>query len=99
MHVGDDPNSVLANRALLKSQAQLPQEPLWLTQTHSTRVVNITDCLTDADASVAFKPNQVCAVLTGDCLPILLCDAAGTRVSAIHAGWKGLAAGIVEVAI
>lgn len=53
----------------------------------------------NADASFTFQPNQVCVVLTGDCLPILLCDKAGTRVSAVHAGWRGLAAGVVEEAI
>lgn len=99
LHVGDDPQKVLANRAQLKLQANLPQEPLWLNQTHSTRVVDVEDNTIDADASVAFKPDQVCAVLTADCLPILLCDKAGTRVSAIHAGWRGLAAGICDAAV
>ncbi len=105
LHVEDDPKAVLANRALLKSQAHLPQEPLWLKQTHSTRVVDVADFfnqenpIVDADASVAFQPNQVCVVLTADCLPILVCNKAGTCVSAIHAGWKGLAAGIVEASI
>lgn len=105
LHVGDDPKAVFANRAQLKLQANLPVEPLWLTQTHSTRVVNVSDFnsqknpIVDADASIAFQPNQVCAVLTGDCLPILLCNKAGTCISAIHAGWKGLVAGIVEAAI
>jgi YfiH family protein len=107
LHVGDDPKKVLANRAHLKSQANLPQEPLWLTQTHSTRVVDAGDFTDpnnsknpiDADASVSFQPNQVCAILTGDCLPILLCNKAGTRVGAIHAGWRGLSGGIVEAAI
>lgn len=99
LHVGDDPKAVLANRALLKLQANLPAEPLWLAQTHSIRVVDVTDGLIDADASVAFQPNQVCAVLTADCLPILVCNKNGTRVSAIHAGWRGLAAGIIESVI
>ncbi|HQW57515.1 MAG TPA: laccase domain-containing protein, partial [Gammaproteobacteria bacterium] len=96
LHVGDDPRKVFANRAHLKLQAHLPQEPLWLTQTHSTRVVDVEDFADpnnpknpiDADASVAFKPDQVCVVLTADCLPILLCNKAGTCVSAIHAGWR-----------
>lgn len=110
LHVGDDPQKVLANRAQLKLQANLPQEPLWLTQTHSARVVDVGDFIDpnnlnnpknpiDADASVAFKPDQICAVLSADCLPILLCNKSGTRVSAIHAGWRGLAAGIVEAAM
>ncbi|MBP9764559.1 MAG: peptidoglycan editing factor PgeF [Gammaproteobacteria bacterium] len=110
LHVGDDPQKVLANRAQLKLQANLPQEPLWLAQTHSARVVDVGDFIDpnnlnnpknpiDADASVAFKPDQICAVLSADCLPILLCNKSGTRVSAIHAGWRGLAAGIVEAAM
>lgn len=107
LHVGDNPEAVLANRTQLKQAANLLQEPLWLTQTHSTRVVDVADFadlkkmhdFIDADASVAFKPNQVCVVLTADCLPILLCDKAGTRISAIHAGWRGLAGGIVEAAV
>ncbi len=106
-HVGDNPSVVLANRMQLKQEADLSQEPLWLMQTHSTRVVDVANFAdskeiekpVDADASVAFKPNQVCVVLTADCLPILLCDKAGTRVSAIHAGWRGLAAGIIEAAV
>lgn len=105
MHVGDNAAAVLSNRKKLKINANLPQEPLWLQQTHSTRVADVADFVSqenpivDADASVAFQPNQVCAVLSGDCLPVLLCNKAGTRVSAIHAGWKGLAAGIVEASI
>lgn len=53
----------------------------------------------EADAAISFKPGEVCVVLTADCLPILLCDEKGTRVAAIHAGWKGLAAGVVEAAV
>lgn len=109
LHVGDNTKTVLINRTQLKTKANLPQEPLWLNQTHSTQVVEVGDFtnheqktsrgLIEADASVAFQPNQVCAVLTGDCLPILLCNKTGTCVSAIHAGWRGLAAGIVEATI
>lgn len=105
LHVNDDPHNVLLNRERLKLTAHLPQEPLWLNQTHSIKVVDVDDFnaqknpTVDADASVAFKPNQICAVLTGDCLPILLCNKTGTCVSAIHAGWRGLAGGIVEAAL
>lgn len=100
-HVGDDPSAVFENRSLLKNTACLPEEPLWLTQTHGIKVVDVNNSqpFVEADASVAFSANQVCAVLTADCLPILLCNKAGTAVSAIHAGWRGLAAGIIESSI
>lgn len=76
----------------------LPNPPIWLNQTHSTLVVDATPEQLDvtADASFTDKINQVCIVLTADCLPILLCHEDGTAVAAIHAGWRGLANGIVE---
>jgi len=97
-HVGDDLNHVLANRALLKHDLALPTEPAWLNQTHSNRVVcadTLTE-LSEADASYTQKSHCVCAVLTADCLPILLCDSQGKSIAAIHAGWRGLLNGIIE---
>lgn len=76
----------------------LPAAPSWLKQVHGTKVVctdNLINTLPEADASIAFKPNTICVVRTADCLPILICDTAGTQVAAIHAGWRGLAAGII----
>ena len=104
LHVADDPNTVLKNRENLKRAASLPSDPFWLTQVHGTTVVNVADWhppypSIEADASVAFAPNQVCAVLTADCLPILLCNQSGTCVSAVHAGWRGIAAGVIEQAV
>lgn len=110
LHVGDNPAIVLANRQILKQEAKLPNEPVWLNQVHGIEAIevknnevkkNSASMITppDADASFTFEPNQVCAVLTGDCLPILFCDKAGTRVAAVHAGWRGLAAGVVEEAV
>lgn len=101
-HVGDDPSCVARNRALLRHDLALPGEPLWLRQVHGRDVamvggVDPADCV--ADASVAIGPGIVCAVLTADCLPFLLCDRAGTRVAAVHAGWRGLASGVVEAAV
>ena len=95
-HVGDDPLSVAENRAILRRF--LPAEPLWLNQVHGDRVAEagIDAEGTAADASVARAPNRVCAVLTADCLPVLFCDAAGTVVAAAHAGWRGLAGGVLE---
>jgi YfiH family protein len=76
----------------------LPTEPLWLRQTHGLQVANAAQAQaeTEADASVARQPDQVCAVMTADCLPVLFCDQAGTVVGAAHAGWRGLADGILE---
>jgi len=95
-HVGDDPVHVAQNRAAL--HALLPAEPAWLRQVHGVAVAD-ADALAgpvEADASVARRPGTVCAVLTADCLPLLLCDDAGTVVAAAHAGWRGLAAGVIE---
>jgi YfiH family protein len=98
-HVGDDPADVAANRARLA--AFLPGEPLWLKQVHG---VAVADALADgpgaeADAAIARQGGRVCVVMTADCLPLLLCDRAGTVVAAVHAGWRGLAAGVVEAAV
>jgi YfiH family protein len=105
VHVGDAIESVRENRALL--QAVLPTlptgptgpiAPAWLTQVHGTRVVNAAAVTTaeDADASIAVGAGAVCAVLTADCLPVLLCDAMGRVVGAAHAGWRGLLNGVLE---
>lgn len=99
LRTGDDPRAVAANRATLSSL--LPQEPGWLRQVHGSRVVD-ADALGDtpeADAAVARRPGTVCTVLVADCIPVLLADAAGTAVGIAHAGWRGLAAGVVENAV
>ncbi len=99
-HVGDEPAAVAENRARLRSELALPSEPAWLNQVHGTAVADAADggeC--DADASVATRPGTVCAVLTADCLPLLLCDRAGSRVAAVHAGWRGLLGGVIESAL
>jgi YfiH family protein len=95
-HVGDEKSAVAARRAALR--ARLPAEPLWLTQVHGTRCVAAESAAAgvEADASFARSAHHVCAVLTADCLPILFCDETGTTVAAAHAGWRGLAAGVVE---
>jgi YfiH family protein len=81
-------------------RAQLPAEPLWLKQTHSTMVINSAsyspDNPVEADAIISLNPKQVCAVITADCLPILLSNQTGDFVAAIHAGWRGLAGGIIK---
>ena len=96
-HVGDQPEAVRRNRALLHTYLQLEQEPCWLEQTHSTRVVNLDqDTNRDADAALTAMPGKVAAVMTADCLPVLLCATDGSEVAAAHAGWRGLANGILE---
>lgn len=82
----------------LKALLAMPSEPIWLTQTHSTIVVEATPqhAEQNADASYTHNANRVCVVLTADCLPLLICNRSGTTVAAIHAGWRGLAGGIIE---
>lgn len=100
-HVGDDPAAVAANRMRLVAEAGLPADPVWLQQVHGNTVVDIARAtpVPEADAAYSHQPGQVCAVLTADCLPVLLCDRAGEQVAAVHAGWRGLAAGVIEQAV
>ena len=77
----------------------MPKEPNWLNQVHGTHVATLPiDSPLEADASVAIRASDVSCVMTADCLPVFLCDKKGSRVSAIHAGWRGLAAGVIESA-
>jgi polyphenol oxidase len=94
--LNDDAQAVKANRSILRRH--LPAEPKWLRQVHGTKVVEADNLqsLTEADASVATKVNTVCAIATADCIPLLLCNEAGTVVAAAHAGWRGLCAGVIE---
>jgi polyphenol oxidase len=86
-----------ADLLTLKNTLHLPQEPTWLTQTHSNTCVRIeTNPLREADASVTQSPMHPLAIKTADCLPIVLCNQAGTAIAAIHAGWRGLLDGIIE---
>jgi len=89
------------NNHQLETVLQLPEEPIWMTQTHSTIAIEATPENKDqiADASFTTKPNRICIVLTADCLPILLCNKQGTSIAAIHAGWRGLAGGIIETTL
>lgn len=103
-HVGDDPAHVAANRAVLRRS--LPAQPGWLKQVHSARVVDLhkvdfhkPDADPEADASFTRQTGQICAVLTADCLPVLFCDRAGSVVAAAHAGWRGLADGVLEATV
>lgn len=101
IHVGDDPACVRANRETLRSV--LPGDPIWLAQVHGNTVIDADDLSAEqirnapeADAIVASLPQRVCAIQTADCLPVLFCSTDGRVVGAAHAGWRGLAAGILE---
>jgi len=99
-HVGDDRNCVLRNRKLLQQALNLPAEPGWLEQTHSTRVIVLEeDASRNADAAITRLVDSVAVVMTADCLPILLCNQAGTEVAAVHAGWRGLAEGVIQATL
>lgn len=103
-HVGDEAGAVLANRQRLIEAFNFPHAPQWLNQVHGIQVHEINQAqvlpsVISADASFTRQGDQVCAVLTADCLPLLVCDEAGSVVAAIHAGWRGLAAGIISTTI
>lgn len=101
-HVGDDPQAVMQNRTLLQKIAKLPQAPVYLNQIHSTKVVRLPlseDCDLDADAVYTDQANQVCLVMTADCLPVLFCSQDGSEIAAAHAGWKGLCNGMLEATV
>ena len=95
-HVGDVSGDVAANRALLN--VCLPSEPMWLRQVHGTDVVVADQAAigVEADAAHTTAPGTVCAVLTADCLPVLICDRNGSAVGAAHAGWRGLSQSVME---
>jgi len=109
LHVDDDPERVLHNRALLTEQAELPSSPIWLNQVHSTDVIELTDQYRDirrsnpepqlADGAYTRNAKQVCAVLTADCLPLFLSNKNGDQVAVLHVGWRGLAKGMIETGI
>lgn len=98
LHVEDNTENVEQNRQALINILQLPHEPIWLNQTHSTRcvVVENSDVSRDADAAVTRSRHFPLVIMTADCLPIVLCNQQGTEIAAIHAGWRGLANGIIE---
>lgn len=98
-HVGDAPAAVDANRRRLREAARLPVEPHWLTQVHGTAVADLDEHVPVtpiADAAVSARAATVCAVMTADCLPVLLAAVDGSAVGVAHAGWRGLAAGVIE---
>jgi YfiH family protein len=100
LHVGDDPAAVAANRARLRAALELPGEPTWLEQVHGARVLDLDrDARGPADGAVTGQAGVVCAVLTADCLPVILSDRDGRRIGIAHAGWRGLRAGVLAAAV
>lgn len=99
-HVGEDPDRVERNRQRLRSALPAGTRLAWLQQVHGTAVLEADSGATpEADALWTGEAGLACCVLTADCLPVLLCTADGTRVAAAHAGWRGLAAGVLEAAV
>jgi len=102
-HVDDDKSSVYKNRELLQDRLALPNSPIWLQQVHGVKIFqpgsNESDVIPEADGSYTDLVDQVCCVLTADCLPVLITNKRGTEVAAVHAGWRGLAEGVVEAAL
>lgn len=97
-HVGDRAVDVALNRKRLTEIAALPGDPVWMDQVHGTAVIDPArrQAACEADAQTTDQQGVICLVLTADCLPLLICNKSGTRVAAVHAGWRGLAAGVIE---
>jgi YfiH family protein len=99
-HVGDDASLVAKNRHYLQCLLRLKTDPVWLNQVHGNRIIN-ADAIESLDADGAFTdtPGTVCTVMTADCVPVLLCNKSGTRVAAVHVGWKGFCTGVLDNAL
>lgn len=106
-HVGDVAGDVAENRRRLRQEAGLPAEPAWLSQVHGTLVADLdrfdgrdlAGAVPSADAAITRRPGRICTILTADCLPVLFASEMGDAVAAAHAGWRGLAAGVLEAAV
>ncbi len=101
-HVGDAPEAVAANRRILLEAGRLPAAPVWLEQVHGTRVLRVDGPVSGsprADAAISERAGVVCAVMTADCAPVLICDRRGREVAAVHAGWRGCLGGVLESAV
>lgn len=104
MHVGDAAEAVRENRRRICKLLHLPSEPAWIEQVHGTEVSDLdVECPAPrrqrADAVVTRQAGTVCVVQVADCLPVLLAVDDGSAISAVHAGWRGLAAGVLEAAV
>lgn len=105
LHVGDAPDAVSENRRRLRAQLRLPADPAWVEQVHGTEVADLdapgraAAASAAADAVFTRHPRRVCVVQVADCLPVLLAARDGSCVAAVHAGWRGLAAGVLEATL
>lgn len=113
LHVGDDPVTVAANRRHLREVLALPSEPAWLEQVHGASVVDLdaaatlpvessavgTPSVQRGDAAVTRQAGRVCAIQVADCMPVLMAARDGSVVAAAHAGWRGLAGGVLEATV
>jgi len=100
LHVGDTAETVLNNRVALSNYLKLPTEPVWLEQVHGNRIINDDSRNTNiADGMYTEEAGVVCTVMTADCVPVLLCNSNGTEIAAVHAGWRGLCAGVLDNAV
>jgi YfiH family protein len=112
LHVGDQAEHVKQNRLILQRTCQLPGEPVWLNQVHGNTILNVDSLgisqssenlavpeAPTADGSYTRQAQQICAVLTADCLPVLLCNREGTEIAAVHVGWRGCLVGILANAV
>lgn len=103
LRCGDAPGIASANRDALGDALGLPAAPRWLRQVHGTTVAELgplaSEVEPEADAAVTHLPGTVLAILTADCLPVLFSSEDGTHIGAAHAGWRGLAAGVLEATV
>ncbi len=104
LHTGDAPEAVMENRRRVRQALQLPAEPRWLDQVHGAQVVRLGAREEEAqppcaDASITLEPGRLCAIQVADCIPVLLAARDGSAVGAAHAGWRGLAAGVLEATV
>jgi polyphenol oxidase len=100
-HVGDVPEAVAENRRRVRLRLRLPAEPSWLQQVHGVAVADLdADSVAEiADAAITRSGDRVCAIQVADCIPVLVCARDGSAVAAAHAGWRGLAAGVLEATV
>ena len=98
LHVNDNQDNVLENRRILRDRFDLPSEPSWINQTHSSICIDasLTKTIIEADASYTSRVGVVCAIMTADCLPVFVSKKNGTMVGIAHAGWRGLISGVIE---
>jgi YfiH family protein len=103
VHVGDDPAAVTENRRRVHEQLALPSEPVWLEQVHGTAVIDLDSTNAPAslraDAAVTRRAGPVCVIQVADCMPVLLAACDGSVIGAAHAGWRGLAGGVIEATV